>query len=159
MTTAYAAHLEWIPDQPLTADQVEDRLLDGDTRGTSLAIGHGRISATFSAIGADPAAALADAVGHATTAVPGRVVAAEILTLEEHDRRLEQPVFPELVGIAEIAELLGVTRQRASALQTNPRFPAPIAVLRSGPVWRRGDLTRFEDTWERKPGRPAKATA
>lgn len=80
----------------------------------------------------------------------------EIIDLEEHDRRLAEPAVPELAGIAEIAELLGVTRQRASTLQKTPGFPSPAAQLRSGPVWRRNDLDRFVATWARRPGRPPK---
>jgi hypothetical protein len=37
-----------------------------------------------------------------------------------------------------------------------PGFPAPVGELASGPVWLEGDLSRFMDTWERKPGRPRK---
>lgn len=86
------------------------------------------------------------------------IVRAEAMTYAEHDADLAHPNFPELVGIAEIAELLGVSRQRASTLQTRHDFPHPVAVLRSGPVWTRPSLNRFADTWERKPGRPRKDT-
>lgn len=41
----------------------------------------------------------------------------------------------ELVGIAEIGELLGVSRQRVTQLAKRDDFPAPIARLRMGPVW------------------------
>lgn len=86
----------------------------------------------------------------------GEPVAVEVLTTAEQDRRLAEPAFPELAGVSEIAELLGVTRQRASSVQHLEAFPAPVAELRSGPVWRKADLTRFAETWERKPGRPRK---
>lgn len=88
----------------------------------------------------------------------GTVIGLEVITTAEADRRLEQPAFPPLAGIREVAELLGVSRQRASELQTRPGFPAPVAVLASGPVWRVGDLSSFAETWERKPGRPRKAS-
>ena len=42
----------------------------------------------------------------------------------------------QLLGVAEIAELLGVTRQAASHWrERHADFPSPIASLRSGPVW------------------------
>ena len=42
----------------------------------------------------------------------------------------------QLVGVAEVAELLGVTRQAASNWrERHADFPSPIASLRSGPVW------------------------
>lgn len=58
------------------------------------------------------------------------------------------------VGVTEVAELLGVSRQRASELRTRRGFPAPIAELASGPVWTASSLGRFLETWERRPGRP-----
>jgi prophage regulatory protein len=55
-----------------------------------------------------------------------------------------------LVGAAEIAELLGVTRQRVDAIaRTHPDFPKPQAELQAGRVWLR---TEVED-WGRKTGR------
>lgn len=80
----------------------------------------------------------------------------EVIDVDEHDRRLAEPAYAELVGISEIAGILGVTRQRASALQTRPGFPQPLQVLASGPVWPRAWIDRFAATWERKGGRPAK---
>lgn len=82
----------------------------------------------------------------------------EAMTYAEHDAALARPGLPELVGVAEIADILDVSRQRASELQTRAGFPAPIAVLRSGPVWTRPSLTRFAESWTRTPGRPRKVT-
>ena len=84
------------------------------------------------------------------------VVRADAMTYEEQDRDLATPTFPELVGVSEVAGLLGVTRQRASALAKSPAFPAPVAVLAAGPVWTRPSLNRFVEDWPRKNGRPAK---
>jgi hypothetical protein len=78
---------------------------------------------------------------------------AAVARLDERER------FPELVGIAELAELGGMTRQQASRLQTRQGFPAPVAQLRAGPVWRLGDITAFIESWTRKPGRPSKVSA
>jgi hypothetical protein len=94
-----------------------------------------------------------------TRVVPGDVVFVEVMTTEEQDRRLAEPPFPELVGVSEIAEIFAVTRQRASALRKTPGFPAPVAELAGGPIWRRGDLTRFAETWPRRRGRPPKVVA
>ncbi|MGO9873440.1 MAG: helix-turn-helix transcriptional regulator [Acidimicrobiia bacterium] len=75
-------------------------------------------------------------------------------TFDEHDAELAQPAYPELVGVAEIAELISVTRQRVSEMRGRPGFPEPIAELRSGPVWTRASVDRFVEEWPRKPGRP-----
>lgn len=84
------------------------------------------------------------------------IVRVEALTEAELDRELARPAMPELVGVGEIAELLGVTRQRASEVQTRAGFPAPVARLKSGPVWTRPSVAEFVESWARRPGRPSK---
>ena len=63
--------------------------------------------------------------------------------------------FPKLAGLAEIAGLAGVSRQRASQLAAHPDFPHPVDRLAMGPVWRESDVQAFLNT-ERKPGRKSK---
>lgn len=70
------------------------------------------------------------------------------------EARIEEPTRPELVGITEIADLLGTSRQRASELARSPRFPAPLADLAAGPVWPKPAVERFVEEWDRRPGRP-----
>lgn len=86
------------------------------------------------------------------------VTAAEVLTYDEQDRRLSIPVLPELIGNAEIAELLGVSKARVSQLRSLAGFPTPAAQLASGPVYTRPSIQRFLDEWKREPGRPSKTT-
>ena len=88
--------------------------------------------------------------------VPARpLVRAEVVTHEQLDASLAEPALPTLVGVAEVAALLDVSRQRVSELRRQTHFPAPIADLKSGPVWMEPTLTRFVETWRRRPGRPA----
>ena len=62
----------------------------------------------------------------------------------------------ELLGISEIAEILGVTRQRAGQIiQTYDDFPAPAAELSIGRVWYRTDIEQWDKTHPRRPGRPS----
>jgi len=68
---------------------------------------------------------------------------------------LDSPVVPALVGVREVAELLGVSKQRASELARSKKFPAPLTTLASGPVWTEGSVRCFAETWSRRPGRPA----
>ena len=50
----------------------------------------------------------------------------------------------ELVGIAEIRDMLGgLSRQRANVIASRRDFPAPIATLRMGNVWRRADVEKW----------------
>lgn len=53
------------------------------------------------------------------------------------------------MGTAEIAALLGVSRQRVLQLAQTATFPKPLAVLSMGKVWRGGDVRR----WARQSGR------
>jgi hypothetical protein len=84
------------------------------------------------------------------------VVRVEAKTDAELDVELAQPTFPELIGVSELAQLLGTSRQRASYLARSASFPEPLARLNSGPVWTKPSVRRFLDAWQRKPGRPVK---
>jgi hypothetical protein len=80
--------------------------------------------------------------------------------MDERYQELDLNQKPEVyAGVSEIAATLGVSRQRVSELRTRDDFPAPIAELAAGPVWTMSSLRRFSDTWDRKPGRPRKASA
>lgn len=85
------------------------------------------------------------------------VVKVEVTEWERFDAELDEPNTPDLVGVAELAELCGVTRQRASVLARRRGFPEPLAELASGPVWDLRMVQRFVREWARKPGRPAKS--
>ncbi|HVM55301.1 MAG TPA: hypothetical protein VM262_19100 [Acidimicrobiales bacterium] len=54
-----------------------------------------------------------------------------------------------LVGVAEIAEMLALTRQRVNQLARKPDFPEPEAVLSAGKVWKRSAIEK----WARTTGR------
>jgi prophage regulatory protein len=61
-----------------------------------------------------------------------------------------EPAGEDLMGVAEIAEYLGVSRQRVDALaRTKADFPAPAASLQAGRVWRRQEV----EAWARASGR------
>ena len=94
---------------------------------------------------------------------PARLEAVEVKSIEDLDKELKRPNYPQLVGVSEVASLLGVSRQRVSELARADYFPAPLAELAAGPVWDRVSLTHFLETWERTPrrkrGRPKKSVA
>jgi predicted DNA-binding transcriptional regulator AlpA len=50
---------------------------------------------------------------------------------------------PELAGLAEIAELLAVTKRSAWNYTRREDFPEPIDRLASGPIWRRVDVEKW----------------
>jgi predicted DNA-binding transcriptional regulator AlpA len=49
-----------------------------------------------------------------------------------------------LLGLHELAELLGVSRQRADQLARYQGFPKPVAELKGGRIWKRGDVEKWE---------------
>lgn len=90
---------------------------------------------------------------------PGATARAEVMTIEEFDRREAEMIERrKLVGISEVARALGITKQRVSVLSKRSDFPAPLARLTSGPVWRIGDISTFAGGWQRKAGRPKGST-
>lgn len=82
----------------------------------------------------------------------------EVLTVDELERRAAEPTMPPLVGASEVAELLGVSRQRVHQLRSHPEFPAPLVEVAMGPLWDERAVEKFARDWERKPGRPAGPT-
>ncbi len=53
------------------------------------------------------------------------------------------------MGVAEVAELLGVSTQRVDQLTKTAGFPAPEATLSAGRIWQREDI----EEWARATGR------
>lgn len=85
------------------------------------------------------------------------VVRLEVVREDELDAQLQRPAMPELVGPAEAAELLGVSRQRIHQLNDRHRrhlgFPHPLIQVRMGPLWAAAAIRAFDRNWDRRPGR------
>lgn len=114
---------------------------------------------------ADAATVFAYGIGMLTRAVRLAGAAASIrevrvLSWEDFEAETFRPSTPAsgLAGVAETAEILGISRQRLADVRKNPAFPRPVADLKSGPVWDRAEIERFERGWDRRAGRPAKNT-
>lgn len=151
----WTVSVTWEAASPVTAADLE-RMLDV-TDVVAGEPGQTRLESTLTVQAGDPGSAAAKAFTTVKKGIAGEFVSLEVMTTEEQDRRLAEPAFPELVGVTEIAKALGISRQRASALQKSEGFPAPVATLASGPIYRRSDLSRFEETWPRRKGRPPKS--
>jgi predicted DNA-binding transcriptional regulator AlpA len=54
----------------------------------------------------------------------------------------------KLAGIREIAELLGVTPQRANQIAAKKDFPKPLDRIGAGPVWKDADVR----AWAKRRG-------
>jgi predicted DNA-binding transcriptional regulator AlpA len=51
--------------------------------------------------------------------------------------------LPELVGAAEVAEILGVSGRRVLQLRAHADFPVPAAVLVGATVWIKSDIEAY----------------
>ncbi|MFF4249074.1 hypothetical protein ACFYY2_32080 [Streptomyces sp. NPDC001822] len=87
------------------------------------------------------------------------VVGVELMSEAELDRRNAEPIVPELAGVSEIADMLGVGRQRAAQLAKREDFPPAVAQLKAGPVFLTSQVRGFETRWDRHGGRPIKPVA
>ena len=74
------------------------------------------------------------------------------MTLSTLPACLDSVKYPrdvDLVGVTEIAEMLGVSKQRADQLAKRTDFPEPEASLAAGRIWSRADIER----WAAETGR------
>ena len=64
----------------------------------------------------------------------------------------------KLAGLAEVAELLGVSKRTATRYALRDDFPEPAARLRAGPIWLEEDVLAWaRSSPQARPGRPLKA--
>jgi predicted DNA-binding transcriptional regulator AlpA len=63
----------------------------------------------------------------------------------------------ELVGLAEVADVLEVSKRTAARYTSRPDFPEPVARLRSGPVWLEAEVRAWaRNSPAARPGKPLK---
>lgn len=104
--------------------------------------------------------ALQEAARLVTAALPGVVVVGcEVQTEARFLAGLEQPVYPPVVGYAEIAELAGLSRQRVRQLASSEGFPAPVIVTAQGPLFPQAAAAQWVARRRPRTGRPKKIAA
>ena len=146
-------------------NETAERLMELLDSGSVISFSPNQLTMGFEVEAEGPATAATRAVARASRActtanvgdIASRIIRIEIMTPEELAREVDEPNFPRLVGVAEIAELLGVSKQRVSELRREEWFPPPLRELAAGPVWTHDSIKRFVKTWPRKPGRPKKS--
>lgn len=85
------------------------------------------------------------------------VRAVKLVTPEAIHREYDRTGLPDLVGVSEVAEMLGVSKQRVSVMRSDEsQFPRPLAELRSGPVWATAGIERYAANRAVRPGRPSR---
>lgn len=157
----WSVHVEAEVDA--ASDEIVEDLLDilPEVGGASPALSWspGEFSVQFSVRAPDAAHAISHGLGVLLMATEKlgidihEVPSIEATTHERLARELTED--PErYFGVNEVAEMLGVSKQRVSELRMRSDFPAPVAELAAGPVWRESSLRRFVAEWPRRPGRP-----
>ncbi|WP_036921565.1 hypothetical protein [Propionicicella superfundia] len=107
----------------------------------------------------DPVAAAAAAAELVSEAVDGDVTVTglEVATEAAFLTALSRPRFPEVVGYAEIADMAGVSRQRARAFAGMPGFPPAVIETRQGPLMDRAAVAAWVARRNTSTGRPRRA--
>lgn len=148
---------------PIDDDRIEtffEAFQANGVDGAVIGVGQDTISARFSLDDGDHGEAgyhgaqLFVQVAEKVEVPLGAFRALEVKTHEALERELNAPP-QRYAGITEVAEILGVSKQRVSELRQSGRFPSPVAEIAAGPVWTVSSLDRFIDTWDRRPGRRA----
>ncbi len=89
------------------------------------------------------------------TGVSRRECLAELRKATGDDVSLTVEVVPDVVGVAEAAEIMGWDKRRVVTYIDRGSFPEPITALASGRIWLREDVQAYADEWRAR--RAAKA--
>lgn len=165
-TTSWTARVDWATNRERTEDEFFDILE--------------RLAGLHPVIGMDPAATpgepkhptimlnlqggtLREAVTAAIAAVEDatleEVVGVEVVPTDVARRRLNTPQIPPLVGTAEIAEILEVSKPRVAQLAARDDFPPAVQEIAAGPLRVRSQVEAWASRWTRTVGRPHKTGA
>jgi hypothetical protein len=151
-------NFEWQISSPVDEDQFDDLMTGLADFSPSIATSNRRIRTSIALDAPDAEAAIATGLDYVRSAlraigIDSALTHVDADTDEEMAARLREVSLPRLVGITEIANYLGVTRQRASELGKSEGFPRAVTRLASGPVWLEASMLRFASNWKRTPGR------
>jgi hypothetical protein len=81
------------------------------------------------------------------TGVSHRECLAELRKTTGDDVSLVVEVVPDVVGVAEAAEIMGWDKRRVITYIDRGSFPEPITALASGRIWLREDVQEYADAW------------
>lgn len=158
-TVAIEVALDGGPDTPELAERL-DRLKEvvADAGGVPLRSTDPRRYGARFRVSGDPAEAVEAGVQSFERAageagVPSSpVVDVEAADLDEVAGDRAGGEVPDLVGLTEVADLLGVTPHLATVITRLAWFPAPAAELNAGPVWTQAAIDRFVQLTSSDPG-------
>lgn len=156
----YTVELTILTDRPITDEMLEAvAAIAGPAGGT---VGKNRLVSTLTVEADSVDAAICTGLRKVSAIAPGELIEGTAARCDEFDRRAaEERSRSELVGISEVAEMLGLPRQRIYEIaRDRTDAPQPIQRLKAGPIWRKSDWSTFAASdWRRKGGRPRKRVA
>lgn len=159
-TETWYADVDFIAPRPI-GDEATDDLLDRlAPYGGALALSRdgkaGGVSVAIEADGAVQASKVAaETAGTVLSAYgPLDVVKIDVRTEAVMEAEISAPSIPELVGYAEIAEMAGVSRQRARQFADIDGFPMAVVETAAGPLRTKASVEAWVETRNTKPGRP-----
>ena len=124
-----------------------------------LSVGDRTLSATVTVDATSPLQAIDQAHEIVLTAVKPfglKVEHIEAMTEERQEKEVEASNLPDLVGLADIAEMLGTTRQRVFQMTANKGFPVALLELKAGRLWSRPAIESYLEGREATRRRPIK---
>ena len=160
LMTHLAGHSAAVGPEPVpAADLTPDPELGAAVGGTTVLASPAYWSATIAVEANTLRQAIASALELVEGATGEKAAGVEVLGEHVYDARGEHPAIPDLVGYAEIADMLGVTRQRALQLAGGAGFPVAVVETKAGPLRVKAQVEGWASRWERKSGRPRKEPA
>ncbi|MDN6134451.1 MAG: hypothetical protein L0J03_10140 [Brevibacterium sp.] len=128
----------------LSEDDAFDLLGTLTDRGAAIEFGTHTMTVSMTGYGDNALAAAEDAATTLREAIPGtEILGVDAQTYEQLDEELRRPLFPEVVGYAEIAEKAGVRRQGARGFVDYEEFPHPVIETKQGPLRSKAAVERF----------------
>lgn len=140
----------------ISEDDAFDLLDTLTDRGAAIEFGKHTMTVSMTGHGNTALAAAEDAATTLKAAIPGaEILGVDAQTYEQLDEELRRPLFPEVVGYAEIAEMAGVTRQGARKFVDYEEFPEPVIETKQGPLRSKAAVERFLNRRQRTRKRAA----
>ncbi|WP_223690124.1 hypothetical protein [Leifsonia poae] len=162
--TSWQASVSFVSATTFTEDAAFDTIDALTNHGAAMSVEHDLTGGTvvLSVEAATPLDAATEASRLVTTTAEStlgsiNVTRLEVLSEAAVDAELERPLFPEVVGYAEIADMAGVSRQRARQFASINGFPSPVIETAQGPLMGRHAVERWLETRNTSGGRPRKA--
>lgn len=157
--------MTWTTQLTYTADGLTDddtAALASALSGADIAYANGRLQIRLE-VDASTLQDAADTALRTTAAATGLLKPnhLQVLPTDEFLGRGRDPFTLDLIGITEIADEFGVSRQRAGKIAELPGFPSPVAHPASGRIYSRPAVQAFHHHWEanRTRRRPTRAHA